>query len=239
MEDFKEAISWDKKYGAHFKTLSPYSFMGILLSEKQRNAMIATPAKAWQAVLYPAYADFEKLYDAGIPVQVLSDASLTQENANTLQQIFCNKQLTANTVSGINSKLTGFNDMPQSGGKQLAINLNAPVFCLKDNPYTHFNYFTNHNGYIYAIYAADFTTNITMPNARMKANSDYTNQFTFQKAHVYHLYIKKEHLTGNEIEDIVTGSIIKSSGEENGYLVFNIQENSNSSLGIIRFKSNL
>ena len=92
---------------------------------------------------------------------------------------------------------------------------------------------------IFAVYARDFTSSIPVRKENLKANSTYTKQPDFNKPHIYHLYIKRDRLTGNGIEDIVSGQVIPPLQEKNGYYVFEITGNTHSSIGIIRFRSNL
>ena len=168
---FSKALQWNKKYGNHFAGLVPYALQGIVVSENERNKFMQNPLQAWQQVILPAYKNFKLLYDAGIPVALLDDAALTENRAADLQNIYCNLNLTSKEITDKNvlGKCVDFSAMPLAAAKPLAVALNSPVFCIKNNPYTHFNYYKNDEGYMYILYAADFTTNISVPKENLKA----------------------------------------------------------------------
>jgi hypothetical protein len=157
LNNFKVPLQWNVDYGKYFRNLSPYAFEGILVSEKERNAFIQTPDKAWQNVLMPAYLNFQKLYAAGIPLRIVSDGSMTKENIDELKGVYCNKSLTKvpGNLTAQENKFIDFSTIPNGNEKQLAISLGSPIFIQKENKNIHVNYFTDADGYLYIISAKD------------------------------------------------------------------------------------
>lgn len=238
---FSDVLQWNKKYGNHFAKLKPFAWQGIVVSEKERNKFVVTPAQAWQQVILPAYKTFKELYDAGIPVSLLDDASLTETRTASLKNIYCNMSLSNDVIKDkkVLAQCTDFNSLPTSKEKALAVSLSSPVFCLKKNPFTHFNYYKNDDGYIYALYAPDFTTNITVPKENLKANDAYTKTPAFTNEKTFLFYVKKENMPAGVLEDVINNTTIKPLREEDGYYVFKLDGNNAEKLGMVRFKSNL
>lgn len=238
---FSGVLQWNKKYGNHFAGLKPYAWQGIIVSESERNKFVNTPAQAWQQVILPAYKTFKDLYDAGIPVCLLDDASLTENRTSSLKNIYCNMSLNISDYADKNvlAKCADFNTIPAAKEKALALSLSSPLFCVKKNPFTHFNYYKNDDGYIYALYAPDFTTNITVPKENLKANDAYTKTPAFNNERSFLFYIKKENAPAGILEDIINNTTIKPLREEEGYYVFQLNGNNAEKLGMVRFKSDL
>ncbi|QEC68597.1 hypothetical protein FRZ67_15245 [Panacibacter ginsenosidivorans] len=234
--NFKIPLQWNLEYGKYFKNLSPYAFEGVLVSEKERNAFIKTPDKAWQNVLMPAYLNFQKLYAAGIPLRIVSDGSMTKENIDRLQNIYCNKSLTnvPNRLAAQENKFVDFSAIPNGNEKQMAISLGAPIFAQKENKNIHINYFTDPDGYLYVISARDLIVpvkeggKITLPVP--------TREQTKAVSGNYIIYIKQGSISEPQMEDIVNKTTIRSSGTENGYYTFSIKNNGNTPLNMLRFK---
>ncbi|WP_295674225.1 hypothetical protein [uncultured Mucilaginibacter sp.] len=104
----KVPAEWNETYGSYFKDLVPYANVGVLASENERNKFLGDPEAAWQKVLIPAINTFSKLYKSGIPVNVLSDATLNSKFSEGLTKIYCDMSLT--TGSGRDNKLEDFSD---------------------------------------------------------------------------------------------------------------------------------
>jgi len=239
ISDFDTAFSWDKQYGEYFEKLVPYSYAGVLASEKERNTLINTPMLAWRNVLRPAYNSFEKLYQYGIPVQIVSDAGLTKENISTLKKIYCNKELTQlpSSLSDQSDKFDNFASLTRMNQDEIINSLQPPVYCIKDEEYTHVNYFTDKQGYFYIVIASDFSKFTPEMPDLVKAKANFgTHQYTKNSA--IKLFIKKENLSEKQIEDITNSKKLGSPKEEKGYYVFTLNQDNNY-LKMYRFKSNL
>lgn len=238
---FSKPLAWNKKYATDFASLIPYAYEGVIVSENERNQFINNPDQAWQQVITPAYKTFKQLYDAGIPAALLDDAAITESRTNELKNVYCNLSLTQKIISNNNvlDKCSSFDDLPKGDEKQIAISVKSPMFCIKNNPYTHFNYFKNNEGYIYAMYAPDFTQNITVPKEHLKANDDYIRTEAYTKAKTFLFYVKKENIPAGKLEDVVNNKTITPLREEDGYYVFSFSVNESEKLGMVRFKTNL
>ena len=236
----EEPLKWNSIYGDYFKDLIPYASYGILASENERNKYLSNPDEAWQQVLIPAINTFSKLYKAGIPVDIVSDATLNTPYCASLDKIYCNKSLTlaGNANLSENSNLADFSSLENLDGIHLAMSLKTPLFADKTNEFVHINYFKDKKGYIYAIAAPDFKSVIKGYNERMGLNLLYQQSPGYNAAKNFQLYIKKENiLSGQEIENITDNSILKPVKIENGYFVFSVPYSN--SLLMLRFKSNL
>ena len=235
VNNFKNVLQWNKKYGDYFEGLVPYAATGILVSENQRNEFINNPAQAWKQVLIPTYETFEKLYKAGIPVQLVSDAALLKK-ADLPANIYANKAASLPNNVRVNT-MQDLNEINKLDGFALAIKTGSPIFCEKDNEYTHLNYFTDNKGYLYIITAPDFkSSKEKAPNRKASTTSfAYTNDRQYANTRAFHLHIKNGFTADNSLQDIVNNTTISSSKNEKGYAVYNIDASKNA-LGIYRIK---
>lgn len=239
IEAFDAVLQWNKKYGNYFKQLVPYTNVGILVSENQRNSYLSNPSEAWNNVLTPAYNSFLQLYKIGAPVQLVSDAGLTPTNISKLNVVYCNKSITK-IPEGLQSeknKFVGFSSLNNLDGKKLAMALNLPIFCLKDNENEHVNYFTGAENNLFIVCGGDFSSCVKFKNKRLAsiltqwaANENNTSVTTL------HLYIKKDRFFGNpQIEDVINSKVIAPGKLDNDYYEFNIEKKSNM-LGMLEVK---
>jgi len=236
IQNFKEPLSWNVKYGEYFRDLTPYAFTGVVVSEKDRNKFVKDPGKAWDELLYPAFDCFSKLYQAGIPTQILADASLTTNNINRLSTIYCNKSLSS--LGGVTdkSKFEDFSNFNRIPSNQLGFSLKAPVFCIKQDEDFNVNYFQDSQGFIYIITGPDLSGNIKVRNKKVMSNLAAKAKRKNVTSSGYKLYIRKDFGAG-QLQNLANKIMIKSSGEENGYYFFDINPEENT-LGIMRFKLN-
>ncbi|BAU55396.1 hypothetical protein [Mucilaginibacter gotjawali] len=236
---FGPVLQWNKKYGNYFKQLVPYTNVGILVSENQRNSYLSNPTEAWNNVLTPAYNSFLQLYRIGAPVQLVSDAGLTTYNIAKLNVVYCNKSITKipERLQSEKSKFVNFSELNNNDGKKLAMALNLPVFCLKDNENEHVNYFTGATNNLFIVCGGDFSSSVKFKNPRLTsiltqwaANENNSSVTTL------HLYIKKDRFLGNpQIEDVIDSRVITSNKLDNDYYEFDIRKKSNT-LGMLEVK---
>lgn len=225
MNNFKVPLQWNIKYGDIFKSLVPYAFNGIVVSEDQRNQFVNSPADAWKQVLMPAFKSFKTIYDAGIPVRLISDAHLNDNSINKLKTVYCNQSLTKSNATG---KFQDFSQLNfNASPKELAIKLSSPVFAIKQTQQTHINYFTDKSGYLYIIKANDFGS-----SAKKFKTAIITGNTSFK------LYVSKTNTVTPKLEMITTKNTIDPSTEEAGYYVFNISDDSSLGIYRIKFKTN-
>ena len=237
LNNFLSVLEWNKKYGTFFKKMTPYACIGIWVSEKERNAFVGQPVKAWKDVLVPAYNAFEKIYKNGIPVQLISDAELDNSNKEQLSKIIINNA-TGSLTSRINSKrILLTQDLKNIDGIELAKMLNTPIYCQKNNEFTHVNYFSDAEGYIYIVTAPDFNSVKADFNEEVKTNLSYKTSKDYDNEVSLNVYIKMAG-TDKNLTDLVNGNNSISSIKNDGdYKIFNIKPNKNS-IGIYRFKLN-
>ena len=108
-----------------------------------------------------------------------------------------------------------------------------PVFCKKDNEFTHVNYFSDKEGYIYIVCAPDFNSVKKNFNKSAKTNLKYTESADYQKSGGLHVYIKAGNNATGSLQDITNNKTINASSNKSGYAVFKINP---VSLGMYRFK---
>lgn len=235
-DNFRQPLKWNAEYGRFFKNLKPFGFVGVYVSEKERNMYFKEPNSAWTNVLMPAYNSFQKLYNAGIPVRLISDAYFAENIISPLAKIYCNRSITKVSSEMDESKFVDFKDMPKGNEMQIANALNAPVFVQKQNKETHINFFTNdQDDYLYVLSSKDLAPQVKTDNEKIVIPVP-SMQSIKAAGSGYKLYIKEESIIGDELEDIGNKTLIRSSGIENGYKVFSINNQDGHPLHMLRFK---
>lgn len=231
---FKTVFQWNKSYGNYFEKMVPYAVTGVVVSEKQRNQFIGDATKAWTTAMLPPMKAFEKLYQNGIPVRLISDAQIKSKNTQQLKNVYVNKSLPLPVGVDVNS-LSSLQDLPNLDGLALAQKLGSPIFCKKDNEFTHVNYFTDADGYLYVVTAPDFNSVRKAFNEKGQANLAYKQGANYNAPTTMHVYIKTDNNASGNLQDLVNNMAMKSSKNESGYTVYDIKPNA-SSLGLYRFK---
>ena len=231
---FKSVFAWNKMYGNYFEKMVPYAVTGIVVSEKQRNQFIGDPNKAWNTAMLPPMKAFEKLYQNGLPVRLVSDAQLKSKNMQQLKNVYANKSLPFPVGVDANA-FSSFQDLPNLDGLALAQKLGSPIFCKKDNEYSHVNYYTDADGYLYIVTAPDFNSVRKNFTEKGEANLSYQNTATYKAPATMHVYIKTDNNASGNLQDLVNNTALKSSKNESGYAVYDLNPNA-SSLGMYRFK---
>lgn len=234
VNDFTEVLKWNEKYGEYFEKMRPFAITGVTILESERNIHLNEPYEAWEKVILPSQMLFQKLYKAGIPTRLLSDAQFTNENTEILKTVFAN---TPNSKIQ-KSKLKYINKYSNENvtEEDLIQLTETPIYCQKQNEYTHINYFQDNEGYIYIITAPDFQSVKTNFNSAAKVNLNYQLTTNFKNKNTIKLFIKSNINKENYIQNIINNSEIKSTVTEKEFNVYNLPETN--SLGFYRFKKN-
>ena len=235
IDNFKQPLKWNSQYEEYFKRLKPYGYIGLYISENERNMYIKDPSGAWREMLMPAYTTFQKLYDAGIPVRILSDAYINKTTITPLAKVYCDESKTDLPTEIDKTKFTDFKNLPNGNEKQVAISLDAPVYVRKENKEMHINFFTNDDNFLYILSAKDLAPQVKSDNEKVVIPIK-SMQSINAAGSSFKLYIKLENIIGDEIEDIANKKSIKSSSTDDGYKVFDISNNGNVPLCVLRFK---